>query len=148
MTRPVAISSIEARDHRAEAFVQPVSIERRSRVRFPLELRVRYRALGRGCPFTGVGWVVNMSSGGVLVAYQHEISAGTRMELNIEWPSLLDGRVPLQLVAVGKVVRCETSSFAVSLGGYQFRTTRRTVIPIDVSCGDVRMHTAKRSASA
>jgi hypothetical protein len=78
-----------------------------------------------------MGWVVNMSSGGVLVAYHHQIRAGTRMELNIEWPSLLDGQVPLKLVAIGKVVRCGTSTFAMALGRYQFRTSRRTVVPID-----------------
>ena len=77
--------------------------------------------------------MVNISSVGVLVAYPHEIRAGTDLELSIEWPSLLDGRVPLQLVTVGKVVRSETSSFAVALGGYQFRTTKRTVAPIDGS---------------
>ena len=148
MTRPVAISSAHAGDHRVEAFPQPVSVERRSRVRFPFELRVRCRSVGRGHPFAGVGWVVNMSSGGVLVAYQHEISVGTRMELNIEWPSLLDGRIPLQLIMVGKVVRSETSSFAVALGPYQFRTTRRAVTPIDASCGDALQQTAKRAASA
>jgi hypothetical protein len=130
------------RDHRTEAFLQPVSIERRSRTRFPFELRVRYRKLGRGEPFAGMGWVVNMSSGGVLVAYQHEIRPGTRMELNIEWPSLLDGQVPLQLVAMGKVVRCERSTFAMALGRYQFRTTRRTVIPIDMSWVPVRTASA------
>ena len=72
-----------------------------------------------------------MSSGGVLVAYQDQVRTGARMELNIEWPSLLDGEVPLQLVAMGKVVRCEASSFAMALGRYQFRTTRRAVIPIN-----------------
>src|SRR5579859_5083195 len=115
MTRPAAISSIRPKDYRIEPFAPPVSIERRSRDRFPLQLPVRYRTIGRGPAFGGVGCVVNMSSGGVLVGYQHEISPGTRMELNIEWPSLLDGRVPLQLVMVGRVVRCETSGIALVL---------------------------------
>jgi hypothetical protein len=70
-----------------------------------------------------------MSSSGVLVTCQHEINAGTRMELDIEWPSLLDGRVPLQLITVGRVLRCETSGFAVVLGRHQFRTMRKTVMP-------------------
>lgn len=114
---------------------RPVPVERRSRVRFPLDLRVRYRTLGRGEPITGEGWVLNVSSGGVLVAYRDEIRAGTPMELNIEWPSLLDGRVPLQLVMLGRVVRCELSGLAVALSRYSFRTTRTTVTPIDASVG-------------
>jgi hypothetical protein len=121
-----------ALDHRVEAILRLVPVDRRSKVRFPLELPVRYRTLGREGPFAGVGRVVNFSSGGVLVAHQHEIQEGARMELNIEWPFLLNGQVPLQLVMLGKVVRCETSSFAVELGRYQFRTTRRAVIPIDL----------------
>jgi hypothetical protein len=68
---------------------------------------------------------MNMSSTGVLIACRHEIDAGTRLELNIEWPCMLDGRVPLQLVTSGTVARCETSSFAVVLGHHQFRTIRR-----------------------
>ena len=39
------------------------------------------------------------------------MSAGVRIELSIEWPSLLDGRVPLQVVTVGRVVRCEHVNF-------------------------------------
>jgi hypothetical protein len=89
-----------------------------------------------------------MSSGGVLVAYRHNIRAGTRVELNIEWPGLLDGQVPLQLVAMGRVVRSDPSSFAMVLGRYQFRTTRRTVVPIDASGGDARLWTVPRVANA
>jgi hypothetical protein len=35
-------------------------------------------------PYAGLGLVVNMSSGGVLVAHQHEIGAGAMIELNID----------------------------------------------------------------
>jgi len=116
-----------------KAMPRLVPVERRSRVRFPIELRVRYRTLGRGEPLAGVGWVVNVSSGGVLLAYQDEIRAGTLMELNIEWPSLLDGRVPLQLVMLGRVVRCEVSGLAVALSRYSFRTTGTPATPFDAT---------------
>src|SRR5689334_4847316 len=109
-----------------------MTIERRSNSRFPLELPVRYRTLGRGDLLEGEGWVLNMSSGGVLIGSHNQIRAGTRMELSIEWPSLLDGRVPLRLVTVGRVVRSEASGCAIVMARYQFRTTRRTVIPIDM----------------
>ena len=98
-----------------EDFLQSEVLERRSKVRFPLELRVRYRSLARRCPAEGTGVVMNMSRSGVLVSSDHAISEGVRVELNIEWPSLLDGRVPLQVVTVGRVVRCEPSRFAVVL---------------------------------
>src|SRR5450755_2218580 len=111
---------------RMKVFLEPVVLERRSKVRFPLELRVRYRSLARRCPAEGTGTVMNMSRSGVLVSSQHDISEGVRIELNIEWPSLLDGRVPLQVVTTGRVVRCEPSRFAVVLARYQFRTSKKT----------------------
>jgi hypothetical protein len=109
------------------------STDRRSGVRFPLRLRVHFRTLGRGSSFSGLGWVVNMSSVGALIDCQHELRANTRIELSIQWPSLLDGRVRLQLFAVGRVVRCEGSRFAVVLVSHQFRTTRKGAIPIDAT---------------
>lgn len=145
MTQSVAMSSLQTKSHRLEAMVQPVSIERRERIRFPLGLRVRYRTLGRNCPFTGIGVVVNISSCGVLVATLHEISAGTGMELTIEWPALLDGQVPLQLVTAGRVVRSQPSGFAVVLRGHRFRTTSRKVRSIDAPWNDARKQTAERA---
>jgi|HubBroStandDraft_6_1064221.scaffolds.fasta_scaffold565006_2 hypothetical protein len=139
---------VQAGDYRVKVMPRPVPVERRSRVRFPLELRVRYRTLGRGEPITGEGWVVNVSSGGVLVAYRDEIRAGTPMELNIEWPSRLDGRVPLQLVMSGRVVRCELSGLAVALSRYSFRTTRTTVTPIDATSVGAPTPMVHRVASA
>jgi len=74
---------------------------------------------------------VNMNRCGVLVSAKHDVEVGTRMELSIEWPSLLYGRVPLRFVTVGEVVRCDASSFAVELARYQFRTAKKKVTSID-----------------
>lgn len=138
MASHIAVSSVNL----------PGSIERRSGTRFPLELPVRYRSSGPRRRVSGTGWVVNISSGGVLVASQNEVYTGTRMDLSIEWPSLLDGRVPLRLAMVATVVRSGLSSFAVVVIRYQFRTTKRTITPIDAPFGDARMQQAKKVASA
>jgi hypothetical protein len=130
------------------AMQPPVGVENRSKVRFPLELRVGYRSLERGSTFAGTGRVVNISSGGVLVACRQEIRAGSRLELNIEWPFLLDRRIPLRLVALGRVLRSEESHFAAVLDRHQFQTARRTVVPITASPGDARNQMAKKAASA
>jgi hypothetical protein len=66
-----------------------------------------------------------MSSGGLLIAADQRTELGAKIELNVEWPSLLNGMVPLQLVAIGKVVRCMESGFALSFTQYQFRTMGR-----------------------
>ncbi len=107
--------------------------ERRSKFRFPLDLSVRFRPLS-GSPFSGAGRAVNLSSGGVLVVSQRvvspkEISVGELVEMSIEWPSLLDGKIPLQLFAVGCVVRRRTFDFAAAFERYQFRTLSRPIPP-------------------
>jgi len=62
-----------------------------------------------------------MSSGGLLVSSRHEVITGTRVELNIDWPTRLEGRIPLQLIAIGKVSRCDPFRFAVVLERHHFR---------------------------
>ena len=100
--------------------------ERRSRSRYPVRLRVRYRTLGKG-PVAGVGETVDFSSRGIMVQAQlhHPIGTGSRIEAIVEWPVLLDGTIHLQLVAVGRVVRSGMSGFAISLGRHEFRTMKR-----------------------
>lgn len=106
--------------------------ERRAKFRYALNLSVRFRPLS-GSHFLGAGRAVNMSSGGVLVlaplAPGGEISVGAWVEVSIEWPSLLDGRIPLQLIVVGRVVRRRAAQFAASVERYQFRTVGSTIPP-------------------
>lgn len=112
---------------------QTSGTERRLKFRYPLDLRVRFRVL-TGSFFLGAGRAVNVSSGGILImsrrlgsqkaVSQHEISVGARVEISMEWPCLLDGRIPLQLFAVGRVVRYRASDFAAMFECYQFRTMR------------------------
>jgi hypothetical protein len=100
--------------------------ERRSKLRYPLELTVGYQALRRGTEITGIGHTVNVSSCGLLMVAQHAFAEGARLKMTIEWPSLLNGTTPLQLVARGKVVRQLGPNVAVALEQYQFRTKGRT----------------------
>ena len=75
--------------------------------------------------------VVNLSSRGILVASEREVTEGALVEMRIEWPSLLHGRVPLQLVVVGRVLRRDASQFAATFERYQFRTMKSSgVSPI------------------
>ena len=104
-------------------------VERRVKERYPLDLTVRFRCSSAEAQFSGEGLSINISSGGVLVRYrqpasEYDIGVGTLVEMRIEWPSLLDGKVPLQLCSVGRVVRHSAASFAATLGNCQFRTMR------------------------
>ena len=119
------MASMQARDSRRQGHGQSAPIERRSRVRFPFELRVRFRSLDPGHPLSGTGRLVNMSSGGLLVASRHEMILGTLLEVNIDWPTRLDDRIPLRLIAAGKVTRCDSFRFAVILERYHFQLAGR-----------------------
>ena len=130
-----------------EASSNRTIIERRSKARYPVQLTVRYRTVGRVQHVNGVGQTLNMSSGGLLVSAQHDISTGLRLEVNVEWPLLLNGTVPIQLVAHGKVVRSGSSMFAISFAQYQFRTMGRILRSTPDFDSDPVDHLAKRAAS-
>lgn len=117
----------DLQDHLAGTiFDQAISAERRSKVRYPLNLSVRFRSLSVSPGFSGVGRTVNLSSSGILVFFEHialdEIRVGAALQMSIEWPSLLDDRIPLQLFAAGRILRLDSSTFAAALDRHQFRT--------------------------
>ncbi len=99
--------------------------DRRVKSRYPLELKVRYQTVGLAGPVAGVGQTVNMSSSGMLLACASNIPEGTRLKMFVEWPSLLNGTTPLQLLTVGTVVRCTRIGVSIVFDSYQFRTRSR-----------------------
>ena len=98
-----------------------ISADRRQRYRYSLKLGVRFGS--------SEGMIVNMSSGGVLIASSNQPPVGELVEMRIEWPSLLDGRIPLQLIAMGRILRQGPSRFAAALERYEFRTVKRMAVP-------------------
>jgi len=102
-----------------------MSDERRSKVRYPLELAVRYQSIGPSLALAGIGRTLNLSSRGLLFESNDDIPPGARLKVVIEWPSLLNGTTPLQLVTVGRVVRQGNCNFAVVFEHYQFKTMSR-----------------------
>jgi hypothetical protein len=100
--------------------------ERRVKSRYPLELNVRYQTMGATSSVAGVGQTINMSSSGMMLACASDIPEGTRMKIFVEWPSLLNGTTPLQLITVGTVVRRNGIGVSVVFETYQFKTMSRT----------------------
>jgi hypothetical protein len=91
---------------------------------------VRYRTLSDGPSLVGVGRTVNMSSCGLLISSnQAKMLAGARLQMTVDWPFLLHGTTPLQLVVSCRVTRCVSEEFAVELDDYQFRTKRQRPRP-------------------
>lgn len=131
-----------------EAMNRKIPVERRTKTRYPIELNVKYRTLGRYHRLTGAGRTGNLSSCGMLIVTDQRMALGARLELNIEWPSLLDGLIPLQMVVVGKVVRCLETGFAFSFGQYQFRTMSRKLQSAPLNGWDRAGEPIIRSAGA
>ena len=100
--------------------------ERRVKCRYPLELNARYQTVGAvGRPVSGVGQTVNMSSAGMFLACADNIPEGTRLKTFVEWPGLLNGTTPLQLIIVGTVVRSTALGVSIAFESYQFKTMSR-----------------------
>jgi hypothetical protein len=96
--------------------------ERRVKSRYPIELNVRYQTMGTEVPVAGVGQTLNISSSGMLMACTKSIPEGTPLKIFVEWPSLLNGITPLQLITVGTVVRSTRRGLSIAFESYQFRT--------------------------
>ena len=102
-----------------------LDLDRRTKSRFPLRLSVRYRTLSGGPALIGEGRTLNMSSCGLLIASEEaKFRAGARLQLTVDWPFLLHGTTPLQLIVSCRVTRCQPEQFAVKMDQYQFKTRR------------------------
>jgi hypothetical protein len=106
---------------------QPRLSDRRSRIRYPLKLRVQYQTLRKIYGAVGIGETVDFSSRGFMVATLPDAvpAEGARVRAVVEWPVLLNGTAPLQFVVSGRVVRSEITRFAVSFDRHEFRTMKR-----------------------
>lgn len=132
MTSSGSLADLE--DDRATiVFDQPLGDERRSKVRYTLDLSIRFRSVSGSTLVSGAGRTLNLSSGGVLVFSEHvalnEIGGSAVLEMSIEWPFMLDNRIPLQLFAVGRILRRGTSTFAARFDRHQFRTRSSSQVP-------------------
>ncbi len=108
----------------APAAASAVSVlEHRSHHRYPLQLEMEYKLLGRGRAVRkGTGATLNISSGGVLFTSDESVPSGTLIELTMSWPFLLEGTCPLRLVMRGHVVRSKGNQVAISSRHHEFRT--------------------------
>ena len=112
--------------------IDEANTDRRGATRFPLVRDVRYTIRSRkSIEETGLGSTINMSSNGILFSTDRPLSPGMRLEIAISWPAELDGKIPLQLVARGRVARSTTGAAALEIQQCEFRTQRQTAIACD-----------------
>jgi hypothetical protein len=99
--------------------------ERRAYTRFSIERNIRFRVVGRGpVGLTGSGRTVNMSSGGMLIATDHFLSPGWRIEVEVSGPFQVDDRAFLKLVIMGRIVRSESGAVtlaALKISSHEFK---------------------------
>ena len=95
-------------------------------MRYPVELNVRYRTLEHKQCIYGTGQTTNLSSGGVLVVthHEHHLRADARVEIKAKWACPVHGTT-FNLMAIGRVVRCGQSNFAVTFTRHEFRIIGR-----------------------
>jgi hypothetical protein len=99
--------------------------DRRANRRYPIILDVQYKLLKKSrVEHLGVGWTLNISSGGVLLKADAMSAATDTIELALSWPFVLKDICKLKLVMRGRIVRCDADAavIAVNTKSHEFRT--------------------------
>jgi hypothetical protein len=93
-------------------------------IQYPVNMELRYKTGGR-TPRVGMGQTRRMSSNEVVFVADQALEQGTRLEISIAWPALLNERVALQLVVEGDIVGRRDSLITARIRKYHFRTRGR-----------------------
>jgi hypothetical protein len=97
--------------------------ERRKDRRYHLQLELKWKLIRRRRLLdTGTGRTIDVSSGGIRFDAGRHLPEGLNVELSISWPVLLRNLAPMQLVAIGKIVRCDGREVSMQTVQHEFRT--------------------------
>ncbi len=97
--------------------------ERRCRTRYPLALRLRYRAVPpMGGVARGAGVTVDISSAGVAFDATQHLPVGTSVVLSFSWPKIRPEFKRGILTIYGKVIRSEQRRIAIKTIRNDFRS--------------------------
>ena len=113
--------SVIARQNTQPNVVASPRIERRMGVRVPLSWPLWYETSSMTHKRSGDGRVIDISSSGVAFTTESALRRNTRVTLHIQWPFQLEGEVPVELFASGKVVRAEQSKTALQYDQFNFK---------------------------
>ena len=102
---------------------EKVAGDRRFDRRYDIQLELRWKLVRRRKVMeVGVGRTMDLSSRGILFDAGQPLPVGMNVELSIAWPVLLHNVAPLQLVVLGRVVRCDRGRTALRMTQHEFRT--------------------------
>ena len=97
--------------------------ERRKNRRYHLQLELKWKLIRRRRLLdTGAGRTIDVSSGGIRFDAGRHLPEGLNVELSISWPVMLHNVAPMQLVATGKIVRCDGREVSMQTVQHEFRT--------------------------
>lgn len=89
---------------------------------YPIQLDLRYKTLNPNSIVAGTGKTLEISSTGIVFTADGPIEPGTKLELSMAWPAVLDDRVALQLVSEVKITGREGQTLRADIWKYHFRT--------------------------
>ena len=96
--------------------------ERRKNRRYSFRCSLQYRVtVSRKDEIRGLGETFDISSRGISFSTSGPLLANRPIQVSIDWPALLDGRLPLQFVAKGRIVRATAKEAAIAIVTYQFK---------------------------
>ena len=101
--------------------------ERRHRHRYPIIAIAQLRLVDLAKRANAV--VHNISSDGAFFSARMVLDEGRPVQLLIDWPVRLDGRIPLSLVLEGMVVRSDVAGTAIAINRHEWRIRTRTREP-------------------
>lgn len=132
MIRPIREPRTHKRAALATSFVNRKVRERHPGIPelFPLTLDVHYTSKRRSTPASGSGRSIEMSSSAFRFIADRPLAPGLPLHLAIDWPVLLDGDVPLQLIATGEVVWTSGTETFLKIQRHEMRTARRSYLDI------------------
>jgi PilZ domain len=129
----IMIRNMTAQEHKSGGKNFGGTVERRGNSRFPVKEDVRYRVLqSKAVQVSGSGKTLDISSGGILFTTSERLQPGRLIEIAVNWPAMLHGTCPLQLVATGRVVRSDNDTAAVRIERYEFRTRSSAAVAAGV----------------
>jgi hypothetical protein len=97
----------------------PYGEERRAAVRVKLECPSRYETLSEPKQ-AGVGHTIDMSTTGIAFTTESSLPANAQLTLQVMWPARLEGGVPVELHAAGRLARTEATMAALQLDNMNF----------------------------
>ncbi len=114
---------------------------RRSR-RYELALDLRYRVVRGGeVALEGQGKTRDISTTGLCFETEGLLPEGATVEIAIDWPVRLGGRMPLSLNVMGRVVRSGEEGIGVRMTWREFEVTAMPPAPLVASAAAAAAYT-------